>query len=320
MKLSCLLLAATTLVKTVSATDEEWQKYGCANLPSLPENANSNAMAACFCGLLGDKVKNPSSDLSSSELSAQAATTCFEGSAAGFPCQNVDLQSHLPMSVFGTPEANDIWGWTDSPSGREFAIIGLEDGTGFVEITNPSGPVYLGKLPTHTFSSSWRDIKTYANHAYIVSEASNHGMQVFDLTQLLTVTSGPLTFSNTAHYSNVGNAHNIVINENTGYAYIVGGTNGCGGGLHMVDISTPASPVQAGCYGGDGYTHDAHCVIYNGPDSTYVGNEICFCANEDTITIVDVTNKASPSQLSRTTYSQEGMLLVLLRCVHSRTR
>ena len=34
----------------------------------------------------------------------------------------------------------------------------------------------------------WRDIKTYKNHAFIVSDgAGPHGVQVFDLTQLLTV-------------------------------------------------------------------------------------------------------------------------------------
>ena len=91
------------------------------------------------------------------------------------------------LSTFGSAEANDIWGWTDSSSGREFAIIGLADGTGFVEITNAANPVYLGKLPTQTFSSSWRDIKVYNNHAFIVSEASNHGMQIFDLNLLLII-------------------------------------------------------------------------------------------------------------------------------------
>jgi hypothetical protein len=34
----------------------------------------------------------------------------------------------------------------------------------------------------------------------------------------------------------------------------------------MVDISTPLNPVYAGCFSSDGYTHDAECIIYNGPD------------------------------------------------------
>ena len=74
----------------------------------------------------------------------------------------------------------------------------------------------------------------------------------------------------------------------------------------MVNIATPISPVFAGCFSADGYTHDAQCVIYDGPDTPYVGKEICFACNEDTITIVDVTEKANPIQLSKTTYAQEG--------------
>ena len=74
----------------------------------------------------------------------------------------------------------------------------------------------------------------------------------------------------------------------------------------MVDMSNPLAPIFAGCYQGDGYTHDAHCVVYAGPDETYKGREVCFCANEDTVTIVDVTEKGSPDRLSRTRYKDSG--------------
>merc|ERR1711862_28318 len=50
-------------------------------------------------------------------------------------------------------------------------------------------------------------------------------------------------------------------------------------------------------------THDAQCVNYNGPDSEHVGKEICFCYNEDTLTIVDVTNKFNMIELSRKSYN-----------------
>ena len=87
-------------------------------------------------------------------------------------------------------------------------------------------------------------------------------MQVFDLKQLLTIdpVDMPVEFSNTAHYNGFGNSHNIVINEDTGFAYGVG-TNTFSGGLHFVDISDPANPTAAGGFNGDGYTHDAQCVV-----------------------------------------------------------
>jgi choice-of-anchor B domain-containing protein len=234
---------------------------------------------------------------------------CTDGYAGGFPCDNVDLLSYLPLSKIGgtrsNSAANDIWGWTDPDTKREYAIVGRVFGTSFVDITEPTAPVYLGNLPTHgPFGSSWRDIKVYKDHAFIVSEAKNHGMQVFDLTQLGGVTAPPVQFAETAHYNKVSTAHNIAINEASGFAYVVGasGRNGCSGGLHMVDIDNPLAPSFEGCYSGDGYTHDTQCVNYAGPDGGYRGKEICFNSNEDTLTIVDVSTKSKPTLISRTTY------------------
>ncbi|HEX9725962.1 MAG TPA: choice-of-anchor B family protein [Vicinamibacteria bacterium] len=240
------------------------------------------------------------------EPEALGPTPCQGGSAGPFPCSQVDLLSFLPLSSIGgdgTAHGNDVWGWTDPQTGREYALMGLTTGTAFVDITNPEAPVYLGLLPTQTLPSPWRDLKVYKNYAFIVSEAPGHGMQVFDLKRLRKVNAPPVIFSAVAHYEDngVSNSHNIAINEETGFAYLLG-TNSCGGGLHMVDIRKPRSPRFAGCFGGDGYTHDAQCVSYRGPDGEHVGREICFAANEDTLTVVDVTNKETPLMLSRTTY------------------
>ena len=231
-----------------------------------------------------------------------AVTTCSGGMAGTYPCSNVDLMSFLALTDIGGGEANDIWGWTDSLTGKEYAIMGRTNGTSFVDISDPVNPIYLGNLPPPAGESTWRDIKVYADHAFIVSEANNSGMQVFDLTQLRMVASPPATFSETAHYPGFSDAHNLAINENSGFAYAVG-TNTCSGGLHMINIQTPTNPTSAGCFSGDGHTHDAQCVNYAGPDPDHQGKEICFNSNLDTLTIVDVTNKAGPVMLSRTGYS-----------------
>ncbi len=126
-------------------------------------------------------------------------------------------------------------------------------------------------------------------------------MQVFDLTQLRDVESFPQTFKPTALYTEVGNTHNIVANEDTGYMYAVG-TSTCRGGLHMIDVNDPINPKFAGCFDTDGYTHDAQCVVYKGPDSEFKDHEICFCYNENSLTIVDVSDKNNPKMLSREMY------------------
>ena len=234
------------------------------------------------------------------DLVAQSATTCTNGFAGDYPCSNVDLLSFLPLADIGGGKGNDIWGWTDPTTGSEYAIMGRTTGTAFVDVSTPTQPIYLGNLPTTRFSSTWRDIKVHKNHAFIVSESRNHGMQVFNLTRLRGLTA-PVTFSADALYSGFATAHNIAINEDSGFAYAIG-TNTCSGGLHIVDINDPTSPAQAGCFSADGYTHDVQCVNYAGPDTSRTGRELCFASNEDTLTIVDVSDKSAPIQLARKTY------------------
>ncbi|OZC02608.1 choice-of-anchor B family protein [Rubricoccus marinus] len=246
--------------------------------------------------------------------SASAQTPCTNGSADGYPCSRVGLYAHLPLATFATSgspapsEGNDIWGWTDPETDREYALVGLRNGTAFVDVTTPEAPVFLGKLPTATNPSTWRDIKTYGTFAFVVSEAGGHGMQVFDLTRLRNVTNPPQTFAADARYTGFGSAHNIVIDDVSGFAYGVGvSASTCGGqGLHMVDIRQPLAPTYAGCFDEDGYTHDAQCVVYNGPDTDHTGKQICVASNEDTVTIVDVTDKSSPVQISRGFYPNPG--------------
>ena len=282
----------------------------------------------------GDVPTEPVSDL-----------PCKDGSAGGiFPCKDVDLESLLPVSVLndgetedaaGDPvELNDVWGWTDPETRREYAIVGKTTGTAFVDITDARAPKYLGSLPSSQrlavldtpvpVQKIWRDMKVYKDHAFIVAEEPAHGMQVFDLTRLRGVTE-PKEWDEDTLYQRaptvpgavpnpeaMGNSHNIAINEESGFAYVIG-TDTCSGGPHMIDIREPKRPKFAGCVAEDGYTHDNQCVNYRGPDQRFAGREICFNSNEDSLTIVDVTDKDNPVQLSRegydgSAYTHQGWL------------
>ena len=247
-----------------------------------------------------------------------AQVECAQGEAAGFECKDVTLLSFVPVqSIGGTRgvELNDIWGWTDPQSGKEYALVGRVDGTSFVDVSDPENPVFVGDLPRTEGSPGavWRDIKVYKDHAFIVADNSGeHGVQVFDLTRLRNVPNMPATFTEDAHYDRIHSAHNIVINEETGFAYTVGNGEGgdtCGGGLHMIDIRDPKNPQFAGCFSDPntgtqktGYTHDAQCVLYKGPDEDYAGREICFGSNETALSIADVTDKADPVAISIAEY------------------
>ncbi|MEQ8548563.1 MAG: choice-of-anchor B family protein [Cyclobacteriaceae bacterium] len=249
---------------------------------------------------------------------AMAQVPCISGKAGEYPCNQITLLSHLSAEdLLGVDkDLNDLWGWEDPESSKEYAIVGLTDGVTFVDVTDPVQPIVIGKLKeSHLQSgrilhgeSAWRDIKVYKNHAYIVSDGnSDHGMQVFDLTKLREYDGTALDFEQDGFYDGIGSSHNIVINEETGFAYIVGarGATVCGqGGMHILDISDPKNPVYEACFDNDGYTHDAQCVIYRGPDSKYNGQEICFNSNEDTFTIVNVDDKSNMDMISRLTYSE----------------
>jgi choice-of-anchor B domain-containing protein len=245
-----------------------------------------------------------------------------------FPCKDIDLMSFLPISAVGgvtdrgassTATIATTWGWTDPQTRREYALLGRSDGTAFVDVTNPLMPVYVGFLPrpaTRTDTGNpvaatlWHEFKTTGNTLVIVSEAEGHGLQTFDLTALRQFSGTPITFAQTGRYSGFGRAHNVLVSNSTpggqasGLAIASGlaGPNstlqpGCGLGLHFVDVSDPAAPVWAGCYnapgynGSRGYTHDAQCVAYRGPDTRYTGRTICLLSNEKALILVDATDR-----------------------------
>jgi choice-of-anchor B domain-containing protein len=240
---------------------------------------------------------------------------CVRGFAGEFPCDKIDLLSFVPLSALGGTWINDIWGWTDPETKRDYALVGMLEGLAIVDIADPKRPTVMGLLPTHSTDGGdlWRDVKVYGDHAFVVSENENHGMQVLDLTQLrdTDVSSGPVTFVETAHYDGIGDAHNIAINEDTGFAYIVG-SDDCLGGPHMVDVSDPANPAFAGCFSEHKFSHDTQCVLYHGNDTDYLGREICFGSNVfrdpdtrlrvNTLSIADVSNKNAPVGIANATY------------------
>lgn len=252
------------------------------------------------------------------EIAGGEVTCSEDGTADQFGCSRVDILSFLPVSAIGGGrgiQTNDVWGWSDPQTAREYAIVGRTDGTAFIDVSDPHNPNYLGNLPKTRGSqtAAWRDMKVFQNHVFVVADgAGEHGMQVFDLTRLREVTDLPGEFEPDALYDRVASVHNIAINEDTGIAYAVGANSGgdtCGGGLHMIDINEPTNPMFVGCFqdsttgrGGTGYTHDAMCIIYQGPDTEHVGKEICFGSNETALSIADVTDKENPASLSSASY------------------
>lgn len=242
---------------------------------------------------------------------------CVDGHADRFDCSGVDLFAFLPLSELGLSPGSgdlaagitDVWGWTDSETGREYALVARTGGASVVDVTDPTLPVYVGLLAAGEGGTA-QDIKVYADHAFFIG-AGNTGMPVFDLRRLREVAEFPVTLMADARYDGIASAHNLVIDIQSGFAFPVGASGAgdpCGGGLHMVDIRNPVTPTFAGCYTDTeglvwaGRTHDAQCVEYDGPDGDYRGRQICFASNETALRIVDVTDKDNPVPIASATY------------------
>jgi choice-of-anchor B domain-containing protein len=296
------------------------------------------------------RITLDNNDIPIDRVSDQPCVDGVAGSTA-FTCEGIDLLSFVPQDQFGGSDpagvgvlgggVSDIWGWVDPEPNAggvhdEYVMLGKTNGVAFFRITDPYAPEFLGQIDNPSpLELVWHDIKVYENHAFIVSESAQHGMNVFDLTRLRGVTEQQ-RWTADAHYPTAFAAHNIAINEETGYAYIVGGNTGlvvpdhCLSGLHMVNIQDPKNPVFAGCHlmgegGGTAagvvgapvsvvsYIHDTQCVVYRGPDEAYQGRELCFNSSEDHMSIVDVTDKLLPVQVAKveypdTAYAHQGWL------------
>ena len=238
---------------------------------------------------------------------------CVDGMAGEYPCNGIDIISRIDTATLsGGSGANgsDVWGWTDPTNNKEYALIGMTNTTAFVDISDPMNPINLGRLNTNQGTAAWRDVKVYNNHAFIVADGSasngSHGMQVFDLTRLRNVANPPEVFTADFIYTGVGKCHNIVINESEAVAYLVGCNNTNNGGPIFLDISNPTNPVNLGDYTDAGYSHDAQVITYNGPDTDYQGREIYVGSNgnNDTVAILDVTDKNNVTTISQFTYPQ----------------
>ena len=292
---------------------------------NCPENYNPNQIDNDGDGI-GD----------SCDLVNFTSLPCIDGLAGEYPCNGYDLIGHLSIEDLSidfleNTRVNDSWGWKDPFTEKEYAIVGLSSHTSFVDMSDPDNLFLVGILPTASVNSIWRDIKVYNNHAYIVSEASNHGMQIFDLTRLrnvdIYVQDLPIIFNADSHFTGFGRAHNIVINEQTGYAYPVGNNDpgrsftrdpGHEGGLFdggpiFVNIQNPLSPVMEGGFSDVGYCHDAQAVVYNGPDNEHIGKEIIIGSDAQHVDIIDVTDKSNPILIStivyeNTHYTHQGWL------------
>jgi choice-of-anchor B domain-containing protein len=253
-------------------------------------------------------------------------TPCVGGSAAGLPCEQIDLLSHVGLAdISGVPSVgNDVWGFVDLNSGREYAIIGFNTGTAVFDVTDATNPREVGFVAGQ--NAVWRDIKVFQifnastgrwnAYAYVTTDGSTDGLFVIDMTGL------PQAIRRMSYASDMTSAHNVYA-MNTDYGtglsvtgeaptLVVAGSSNANGNYRSYSLANPASPAFVPGGMGNGYMHDASSLlITDARKDTQCVNASTYCEvlldfNENSFEIWDVTNSTNPVQLSNTPYVNFG--------------
>jgi len=182
----------------------------------------------------------------------------------------------LDNLTYSNKTLNDIWGW--SSGSNEYALVGLTTGLSVVNVTNPAN---VSEVQSQSgITSTWRDIKTWGNYAYVSNESGN-GVEIFNLSGLpISMTNSFWTGNNGVNFQT---AHNLYIDE-FGILYVFGANYGVGGAI-MADVAAnPTNPPVVGVYN-NAYCHDGFArnnILYT--SEIYAGE----------FGIVNVSNKSNP--------------------------
>jgi len=189
------------------------------------------------------------------------------------------------------------WGYT-APDGREYALLGVVNGTSIIDITDAPNLREVVFIPGP--ETSWREMKTYQQYAYIVNEHDTDplaGMQILDLTNLPTSALLVKTYIWTDTVGGVvtpvPHAHNVSVAGN--YLYLSGG--GSYTGIRILDLTDPVNPVKAGYYSGP-YIHDS-----------YIRNDTIYASAINSgggLDIIDARNKQNPQRIKLLQYPGSG--------------
>jgi choice-of-anchor B domain-containing protein len=248
-------------------------------------------------------------------------STCAQGFAGQFPCRNVDFLAQIPLGGFSTQPASaaNVWGFVDLNDNREYAVVGLRNGTAVVDVTDPANPREVTIVPGNI--SAWREVKIYqqrdvgANryraYAYVSTEAANSGLQVIDLSGLpnsvvLSTTLMDTGRQHTVYVSNIDYGTNVALPGATAFLYVAG-SNVNAGAWRVYSLANPAQPQLLTSAPGGQYMHDSTSLYITDSRASQCGAghnpcEVLADFNENTVDLWDVTNKSQPLLLSSTGY------------------
>lgn len=255
---------------------------------------------------------------------SQAAVPCVDGMAGSFACNKLDLLAHVNLSALGNQAShgNDIWGFVDVNSNREYALVGLTNGISVVDVTQPTSPLVVSFIASE--QTIWRDLKVYQYYdntrqrwmayAYVTADAASVGTMILDLNNLplkvekVSVEGTDLSAHN-IYISNVDYSTGVALTGRAPYMHIAG-SNKNGGAYNSYSLTNPLAPTSVYKNASNSralYSHDLSSLWITDSRRSQCVNTIQDCDvmldfNEDAFLLWDKTNAAQPSTLSRTDY------------------
>ena len=243
---------------------------------------------------------------------------CANGKSGVHGCRRVDLLARVALDdMSARPSgANDIWGFKDLNTEREYALLGLREGLAVFDVTEPTVPFEVGFLPGH--GSIWRDIKVlqrydastnrWRSHAYVTVDAGGR-LSILDLSELPHRVRFARRMEASAHnvyVSGVDFAFGVTLPGGSPLVHVVGGPGRfLYGAFRSFDLTVPSHPALA-VESWTGYSHDAMSFRARGQQAAGCAGpdacEVLVDFNEDTFDLWDISNPGDPSMLSSTTY------------------
>ncbi len=213
--------------------------------------------------------------------------------------QNFNLTLQSTVNFPGQTLAN-VWGY--SAAGKHYALVGAQNGMVVIDVTSPTSPVPIDTIPGP--SNLWKEIKTFGNYAYVVSEGG-FGIQVVNLASL---PAGNLPYQSVtptiAGIGTINSAHALQVDETKGYLYIYGSklTSGTTVGYPLVfnlngttaGVPNAWTPQYVGKFVASGFSTYVH--------DGYADNDIMYSSHiyAGKFAMVNMANKAAPVLMGST--------------------
>ena len=211
---------------------------------------------------------------------------------------NAVLRSNFDFGV----NVNDVWGYA-APDGTEYALVGLDTGVAVISLADPDVPELIGV--TQGVQSIWRDIKTYGDYAYAVSDQRDDGLTIIDLRQL------PDTFAVTHVRDTVPGfnrpflrAHNLNIDTTRGLLFTAGGDPNINrGGALIFDLKADPLHPTVVAIGPAIYSHDVYVqdgILYS--SELNIG-QLAIYDTRDLNNITELGRVSTPSQFTHNAWA-----------------